>query len=362
MEQETDKENLLVITSLLQDGGLISAKAKRGHSDLRFLSLVGDGSSRKFYRIKLKDRPLCLAVAPASEKEEDLFEARSARLIGSHLLENGVPVPRQYGYSDSHGIILFEDLGDTKLHDLVIQMKLSKKSVHEEAVRSWYRQVIDGLLVMQVKAAKGFDPGWCWQGACYDRNVMIEKESVYFIRSCWQDLLNKEVPEGVEEEFDELAGRCQEQPPIYFLHRDFQSRNIMVKDDSVCFIDFQGGRFGPLQYDLASLLIDPYVALPKKLQLEFMDYYLDHVQKEVGIERKKLVQGYEYLALQRNLQIVGAFSFLSQRRRKVFFRQYIYPALVLLNDRLALSCFDDFPILRKIAASSLVFLKEVQSL
>ena len=115
---------------------------------------------------------------------------------------------------------------------------------------------------MQVRGAVSFDPKWCWDTPQYDRMLMLERESGYFLQAFWQDLLGMEEPPGLQEEFFELADRAARIPAGYFLHRDFQSRNIMIHGGEACIIDFQGGRLGPLAYDLASLLIDPYVALP----------------------------------------------------------------------------------------------------
>lgn len=360
MKQKIKREFVSTVTSMLMNSGIISAhEAQDNSSDLRFSRLTGDGSSREFFRISLRDKILCLAVAPGGDGEKKRAEARSARLIGCHLHRCGVPVPVQYGYHEEHGIILFEDLGDTKLHDIVQRLQGSSQVLDVEMIRPWYRQVLENLVVMQVKAVVAFDPGWCWDGERYDFKVMLEKESGYFLRSFWQDLLNSPVVNGIEEEFVELARICEQAPPLYFLHRDFQSRNIMIKDDRVRFIDFQGGRLGPLQYDLASLLIDPYIRLPQDFQEELFDYYLNCIVTEAEVDVKQIQSLYDYLAVQRNLQIIGAFSFLSLKRHKRFFRQFIGPALVTLNDRLSRARFDNFPILRKTAASSLNMLQNI---
>ncbi len=359
MEQVIESDVITIIQLMMKDCGLITSHdEKKNISEFRFSRLAGDGSSREFYRISLKGRPLCLAVAPGPTSDNKTLEARSTKIIGCHLYDIGVPVPMQYSYNEEHGIILFEDLGDTKLHDLVTQVVDTKQGFDVDMVRHWYRQVIDNLVFMQVKAAKTFDPDWCWENGCYNSKVMLEKESGYFLRSFYQDVLSCPIPEGINEEFVEIASVCEEEPPVYFLHRDFQSRNIMIKADKVRFIDFQGGRLGPLQYDIASLLIDPYTSLSQKFQEELLDYYFDCVEQMTGIEGTQLVKGYNYLCLQRNLQVVGAFSFLSSKRGKVFFSQYIEPSLAMLNDHLTQSCFDEFPILRKTVASSLNMLKD----
>ena len=138
-----------------------------------------------------------------------------------------------------------------------------------------------------------------------------------------------------------------------FLHRDFQSRNIMIKDDQVRIIDFQAGRIGPPGYDIASLLIDPYAGLSSRQQDDLFSYYLDRISTYNGLDSNRIKSSYPYLALQRNLQIIGAFAFLSGKKRKVFFNQFLLPSLIMLQNRLAEPQFDDLQVMRKTAAESI---------
>ncbi|MBU1234532.1 MAG: phosphotransferase [Proteobacteria bacterium] len=344
-------DDLLIKTGMIKGGGQVPPR------DLTIESLAGDGSSRKFWRISQGKKHLCLAVAPPSLGEKDLAEARAARAIGLHLLQNGVRVPEQYGWDAEHGILLFEDLGDCKLHDYVLKKQGRKEEDFIAALRLWYQQVIEGLVVMQVRGAISFDTKWCWDSPRYDRTLMLERESGYFLRAFWQDLLGNKEPAGLQEEFIELADRAARIPSIYFLHRDFQSRNIMIHEKEVCFIDFQGGRQGPLGYDLASLLIDPYAALPDDFQEELQQLYLDKLEELIVVDRQGFREEYLLLALQRNLQIVGAFSFLSQQRNKPFFQQFLRPALISLEKLLRNEIFVMFPVLKKTVDSALTSLK-----
>jgi len=113
----------------------------------------------------------------------------------------------------------------------------------------------------------------------------------------------------------------------FFLHRDFQSRNLIIKHDKIGVIDWQGARLGPLQYDLASLLIDPYVGLTKDEQMVLYDYYLTVLEKYLPRISPSFTEHYPYLAIQRNLQILGAFSYLSKIQGKKRFLTYVSPAL-----------------------------------
>ncbi len=337
---------------LLRQSGLIAGD-EAGEAGLAATVLGADGSSRKFVRLQRYGQPLCLAVFPARPEGRDLAEAEAAWRIGRHLLHRGVPVPVLYGRQAESGVILFEDLGDTRLHDLAVATDFADL-LQAGPVIALYEQTIDQLVFMQTEAAIDFDERWCWDTACYDRQLMLVRESGYFLRSFWQEMLGRPIPEGLEAEFRDIADQAVEAPADFFLHRDFQSRNLMVKDGHIRIIDFQGGRRGPLAYDLASLLTDPYVALPQTLQEQLLHRYLERLARRMmGVDNRVFLRHYALLALQRNLQIIGAFAFLSRVRGKVFFADYIRPAVVMLHRRLQEPVFQKRKILRRTAASAL---------
>lgn len=355
MTQKNESENVLELVPLLQDSGLISRReAGDPLTSLVVQRLAGDGSSRKFCRVGRKNgERLCLAVLPAGNTEQDMKEARSARMIGLHLHDCGVRVPAQYGWDEGTGLLLFEDLGDIKLHDLVEQSRNQSGEMDLQAVRPWYVQAVQQLALMQIRGAADFDRDWCWDSKEYDRSLMLSRESGYFLRAFWQELLGQELVPGIEKEFEWVATAASKAAPVFFLHRDFQSRNIMAQNGQVCFIDFQGGRMGPLGYDLASLLIDPYTVLPSSFQEELLQLYLDSVMALHPVDEQQFRREYSFLALQRNLQIIGAFSFLSRRRGKFFFSRFITPALVSLTERLKDQVLRDLQVLPFMAAQAL---------
>ncbi len=320
--------------------------------------IASDGSTRRFWRLTRTDGPFCLIAAPADITPVELAESRSAWHIGRHLISRGVPVPKLYGWDSSSGVLLFEDLGDTRLHDIVVREQKAG-TPPDGCLRTYYRAAVEQLAAMQYLGAEGFDPTWCWDTPRYDTRLMVEKESGYFLQAFWQGLLGKPVGAGVVEEMQEIARRAGEAPADFFLHRDFQSRNIMVQDGALRFIDFQGGRLGPLGYDLASLLIDPYAALPLSLQDELVAFYQQAISRYPAIDAALFNRQYALLAVQRNLQIVGAFSFLYKVRRKSFFVDFIAPSLVALNNRLGNPLFADFPVLRALVKRGLKDLTEI---
>lgn len=360
MTQKNESENVLALVALLHDSGRISRReADAPLTSLVVQRLAGDGSSRRFWRVGRQDGgPICLAVAPAGRTEQDMMEAGAARMIGMHLHDHGVRVPAQYGWDEEAGLLLFEDLGDVKLHDLVEQSRNQSGEMDLHAVRPWYVQAVQQLAFMQIRGAVGFDRDWCWDTREYDRPLMLSRESGYFLRAFWQELLGQELMPGIAEEFEQIATAASQAPAAFFLHRDFQSRNIMAQNGQLSFIDFQGGRMGPLGYDLASLLIDPYTALPSSLQEELLQVYLDAVMALHPVDARQFRREYTFLALQRNLQIIGAFSFLSRVRGKPFFARFIAPALTSLAERLRDQELRDLRVLPFMAARGLKLLQQ----
>ncbi|MBA3004535.1 MAG: phosphotransferase [Desulfurivibrio sp.] len=300
--------------------------------------MAGDGSDRQFYRLSLGELSL-LAIVPSATQPQGMAEARGAFAIGRHLFTLGAVVPRIYGFDDDSGLILCEDLGDTKLHDLVLQY-----GAQAPEVEAYYRQALAALAHLQTETRQSFQTDWCWDTPRYDRALMLTRESGYFQKALCEDFLGmKDLPQGLGREFVFLAERAMQEPADFVLHRDFQSRNLMVREGKVRIIDFQGARMGPLGYDLASLLIDPYVGLSLDRQQALLGCYLDALASHIPLDRGRFVEGYYYMVLQRNLQILGAFAFLSKNRGKHFFRQFIKPAAATMHLHLDAPQGKDFP-------------------
>lgn len=319
---------------------------------LTVVPLAGDGSPRRFFRLSWPGGPPLLAILPASDDAAGLREARSAWEIGRHLLRSAAPLPTLYAFDAASGALLCEDLGDVSLHALVLSAAPETASGFPAA--AVYRRVLRALLDMQLAAAAGFDPAWCWDTPRYDRALMLEREARYFLQACCRDYCGLAADDSrLDEECRRLADGAAAAPADYFLHRDCQSRNILLRGETPCFIDWQGGRLGPLAYDLASLLLDPYVALPPALHDELLELYLRELVARTGYDPGRFRREYEFLALQRNMQILGAFCFLTRRRGKVFFRRYIVPALHGLRGRLAGAAGGPYPALAALTAACL---------
>ena len=354
-----NSKNVAALINIMRKSGYC-----KGVEDCRYSRLSGDGSDRLFFRIKTAVESSFIGVMPANGRstktDKGRVEALAAFNIGTHLKKRGIAVPDIIEFDPQSGVILFEDLGDTLLHNILPE-RMQEDSLSWPETKKTYMDIIENLLFMQISGSVRFNRKWCWDTQRYDKKLMLDKESGYFKESFCRDLLGIEnFPKGLTDEFKLLAGRAGRQPAVYFLHRDFQSRNLMVFNDEVRIIDFQGGRLGPLGYDLASLLIDPYAALPEDLQQELLEHYLYHLCK-YGLDELAFLKGYPSLAIQRNLQILGAFAFLSHQKEKIFFRQYLKPATLSLYQRLATKDGEDYPCLRSLTEQSLNLLEKSAS-
>lgn len=315
--------------------------------------LKGDGSDRTWYRVSTTpalpcrlQQPSIILVDHGLPEGHDTCEADSFFSIGRHLYDKGISVAHIYAYDRQSGLVALEDLGDLDLQALV------RRTSDPAKVFALYGPIIDTLVSMGIEGAKGFDPAFTYQTPHYDRDLILKKESEYFVREFLNGYLGLEMEaEDLKEEFELLAEKALKTDYTGFLHRDFQSRNILVKGHNYYIIDFQGGRLGPLAYDLASLLIDPYVELPESIQKKLLTYYLNKLSNFVPVDPTAFLNVYKYCAINRNLQILGAFAFLSQVKGKKDFEAYIPPAVASLKALLGTIERSECPRLCKIVKS-----------
>jgi len=304
--------------------------------------LKGDGSDRKWYRLGSKEQTLIL-VDHGIREHTGICEVDSFIAIGRHLKKKGIPVPEIHIHNTFSGMAFLEDLGDVHLQDLV------NKTLNRNERIDIYKQIIELLIHMSQTGQRDFNPSLTFQTPVYDRELILEKECRYFQTAFLNGYLEKEIPfETVADDFLYLADMALAYAVTGFMHRDFQSRNIMVKEGRFYFIDFQGGRIGPLQYDLASLLIDPYVELPFEDQMEIAEFCFEKLNEKMTIDKENFLKGYHYCALTRNLQILGAFGFLSRVKGKKWFEQYIPCATRSLNFYLKKLENNELPVLKSI--------------
>jgi aminoglycoside/choline kinase family phosphotransferase len=312
---------------------------------IRRTKLTGDGSDRIWYRLGWGNRTLILADH-GIRSGSALSEVDSFVSIGAHLEKRGIPVPRIYSADTFSGLVFMDDAGDTNLQDV------ARDSGDGAALINTYQSVVQLLIGMSQSGMAGFDSAWAYQGPAYDKTLILERECRYFIDAFLKGYLGWDSAfDPVAEEFALIADRALEFGVEGFMHRDFQSRNIMVKGNGLTVIDFQAGRIGPLQYDLASLLIDPYVNLPHSLQDQFVAFCIEHLLPFRTIAPLDFASSYRYCAVTRNLQILGAFGYLTRVKGKSQFESYIPAAVRTLKHHFSALSDSDFPKLKRIVGS-----------
>jgi aminoglycoside/choline kinase family phosphotransferase len=310
---------------------------------VRCRRLAGDGSDRKWFRLTAGGHGLILAdhgITPTVPGSE--FNAFVN--IGRHLFDRGLPVPRIHAHDGFSGLVFLEDLGDMHLQQAVRQASGAGQ------VEALYRRVIDTLLDLTEKAADTFDPAWTCQSESYDRKLIEDKECRYFVDAFLNGYMDMKVAYAdLAAEFSHLARCTVDHGVPGLIHRDFQSRNIMIADGGPVLIDFQGARTGPIQYDLASLLIDPYAGLDPDLRRRLLDYAVEQAAGRLKSDPDRFIRGYRYCCVTRNLQMLGAFGFLTRVKQKPSFGRWIPSAAGMLADHIRRADPQAFPRLTRIA-------------
>ena len=286
------------------------------------------------------DHGICLSDTDR-RAQVDAFVA-----IGNHLYQNGICVPQILAHDVLSGVVAVQDMGNLHLADVAAQMPdLSQ-------ITGMYQKVIDRLILFSRKGAQGFDLSWTCQTPYYSRSLILENECRYFVERFVQGYLGKNIAfDALADDFHFIAHQALTGGKNGLMHRDCQSKNIMIKNGAPFFIDFQSARIGPLQYDLASLLLDPYVDLPKPVQKDLLAYAMDRLNLISPDSRQQFKQNFDYCSLTRNLQILGAFAYLSRVKGKLWFETYIPTAMASLKHWMHTKAPDTIHRLKKLVLS-----------
>ncbi len=276
------------------------------------------GSGRKIIRLSAGNQK-AIGILYGVHEENAAFLTFSR-----HFRRHGLPVPEIYGEDLNHGAYLEEDLGDTTLFEFLCKNR-SGDSIAPEVVEI-YRQVVAQLPRFQIEAGRDLDYSFCYPRASFDRqsiNWDLNYFKYYFLRLA--DIPFNE--QALEDDFGRLTGLLLEAPGDYFLYRDFQSRNVMLSDGKPFFVDYQGGRKGALQYDIASLLFDAKADLPPELRQRLLDDYLDALAGHMQLDRQGFLRYYHAFVYVRIMQALGAYGFRGFYERKPHFLQSVPYAL-----------------------------------
>jgi aminoglycoside/choline kinase family phosphotransferase len=241
-----------------------------------------------------------------------------------HFRGRGLPVPEIYAEDLDHGAYLEEDLGDTSLFEFLSDNRKGEK-IAPAAVEA-YRRVIATLPRFQIEAGRDLNYSVCYPRASFDRQSItwdLNYFKYYFLRLAGISFNEQ----ALEDDFNRLTEFLLSAERDYFLYRDFQSRNVMLLDGQPFFLDYQGGRKGALQYDVASLLFDAKADLPPDLRQQLLDHYLESLAKFGGPKRDEFMRHYYAYVYIRIMQALGAYGFRGFYERKAHFLQSVPYAL-----------------------------------
>ena len=241
-----------------------------------------------------------------------------------HFRRKGLPVPEIYAEDLNHGAYLEEDLGDTTLFEFLSRHR-NGDTIAPDVVDA-YRKTVAALPRFQVDAGKDLNYKVCYPRASFDRQSIawdLNYFKYYFLRLSGVPFNEQ----ALEADFSRLTKLLLAAPHEYFLYRDFQSRNVMLRDGQPWFVDYQGGRRGALQYDIASLLFDGKADLPPALRQDLLDYYLECLAQHIDLQRDAFMEHYYAYVYVRILQALGAYGFRGFYERKAHFLQSVPYAL-----------------------------------
>lgn len=287
-----------------------------GETPNLILPLAPSGSNRIYYRLQSKSKVAIGAYSP-NEKEMQAFLSFSR-----HFKAKGLPVPEIYAENPERFVYLQEDLGSTTLYSYLLQ----KDDYFPDYLVQIYRRVVEDLARLQILGGEELDYGVCYPRDSFDHQSMMwdfNYFKYYFLKLAYPEFDEQ----ALEDDFNRLSDYLLQADNRHFMFRDFQSRNIMVKAGKPFFIDYQGGRRGALQYDLASLLYQAKANIPEDIRTSLLNHYLDVASELTEIDRASFVDYYYGFVLIRSIQVLGAYGFRGLYEKKEHFLKSIPYAL-----------------------------------
>jgi aminoglycoside/choline kinase family phosphotransferase len=272
------------------------------------------GSGRQIIRLSNETNTAIGIVHGVREENAAFLE------FSKHFRKHGLPVPEIYGEDLDHGVYLEEDLGNTTLYEFLSKNR-NAVTIAASVVEA-YRKVVAILPRFQVEAGRDVNYEACYPIGSFDRQSVawdLNYFKYYFLRLAGVPFNEQ----ALEDDFGRLIDFLMTAERQYFLYRDFQSRNIVLRDGQPYFVDYQGGRKGALQYDIASLLFDAKADLPPELRQELLDHYLDALSGYIKVDREAFMKHYYAYVYVRILQALGAYGFRGFYERKQHFLQSV---------------------------------------
>ena len=295
------------------------------------IQLPQSGSDRIYFRLQ-NNINSAIGTYGKDSKENETFISHT-----KHFNLKKIAVPQVYIASNNFEYYLQEDLGDISLYSII------KSEGITDAVKNYLKEVLKQLAFLQIKGAEDFDFTTCYPIQEFDRSSMfwdLNSFKYYFARIARAYFSEPEL----NKDFHNLCDYLLQEPNQYFMFRDCQSRNVMIYNGKPYFIDYQGGRKGPLQYDAASLLWQAGAKIPIEIRNELFDYYMDEVSHLIKIDKAEFKERYYGFVLIRTLQVLGAYGFRGLIEKRSHFIESIIPALE--NVRLLIDNIKQLPELK----------------
>ena len=282
----------------------------------RLEMLPQSGSDRQYYRIHTKEDSY-IATYNLNVPENNAFVR-----FTNHFKAAGLSVPEVFCMNEERTIYIQEDKGKENLLDKIDQWG------KEDYVYELYEKSLRQLARMQIIGDKGFDYNWCLTAKAFGKQAIIS-DLLYFKYYFLDTLKIPYDKQALMDEFEALGTYLSQTGQQYFMFRDFQSRNILVENEEVYFIDYQGGMKGALQYDVASLLWQAKAELSEEWKESLLEYYMEQVEDllDESIDRDEFINQYNGYVLIRLLQVLGAYGFRGLFERKAHFLSSIPLAL-----------------------------------
>lgn len=286
--------------------------------------LSSSGSNRRYFR--LSGSVSLIGVSGTSIEENNAFIYMAA-----HFREKRLPVPQVYCWSVDKSFYLQEDLGDTLLFQAI--EKGRKSCFFDETEKSLLHKTITLLPTLQFKGAEGFDFSQCYPLPEFNRRSILW--DLNYFKYCFLKATGMEFQENLlEDDFQKMSDVLLRSSSATFMYRDFQSRNVMIKDGEPWFIDFQGGRKGPFYYDIASFLWQAKAKYPDSLRKELLQEYMEALRKYQPIDESYFYSQLRHFVLFRTLQVLGAYGFRGYFEKKPHFIQSVPYAIENLRELL----------------------------
>lgn len=307
-----------------------------GHTPHSITELASSGSNRRYFRLSAPDCPTLIGVLGTIVQENDAFLA-----FDRHFSAKGLPVPEVVAVADDRMSYLQTDLGDTLLFHAIEKGRLTHVFSPEE--RSLLVKTIRRLPDFQFRGADGLDFSKCFPAAEFDRRSIMW--DLNYFKYCFLKATGLEFEESrLEDDFNRMADVLMQSDSSTFMYRDFQSRNVMIRDGEPWFIDFQGGRRGPIYYDLASFLWQAKANYPDSLRMELLGEYIDAARKYRDIDEREFLATLRHFVLFRTMQVLGAYGFRGYFEKKPHFMQSVPYAVANLRKLLG-EPFEEYPYL-----------------